>query len=349
MVRLSVAIRLAAAVSAVAIPGARGSSVTVEGYPRVFTYSAEQGEVNHLNVRSTAMWTLEFTDSVALKAGERCVSQAWNRVTCTDGGNANINLGDNNDTASVVTTFGFASIFAGDGQDSVNGEAFGGGTNLYGEDGNDSVTLTSEGGGSADGGNGNDMVVIHATCPAGGGTAFGGPGDDNVRYTACGNWNSSGAVLDGGSGADLIVSDPVSHFGGRAYGGDGNDIVRIRSGQYEHGPFVITGGSGDDALSAGGGADTVAGDDGNDYIDVQGGRADAVTCGAGSDIVLYDASDTVSDDCEIRIKDSHLAWSAPGPSGVRFDSGLAWAKAFPTGVTSRTFSGRDQPQALSRP
>ena len=37
---------------------------------------------------------------------------------------------------------------------------------------------------------------------------------------------------------------------------------------------------------------------GNDYIDVRGGGADTVTCGAGVDVVLADASDTVSGDCE---------------------------------------------------
>ena len=30
----------------------------------------------------------------------------------------------------------------------------------------------------------------------------------------------------------------------------------------------------------------------------RGGGADTVTCGAGKDVVLYDASDTVSGDCE---------------------------------------------------
>ena len=46
-------------------------------------------------------------------------------------------------------------------------------------------------------------------------------------------------------------------------------------------------------------ADTIDGGAGRDYIDVLNGGADTVDCGSGSDVVRFDATDTVAANCEI--------------------------------------------------
>ena len=289
--------------------------------PPVFTFDAEQDETNNLVVEQTGAWELVFSDAVALTAGEGCVPLSEKSARCTVGGwgaISNISLGDNDDTASMILYGQTANVFAGEGRDSVFADSHGQRTFVYGEEGDDTVKASGDSGQTADGGSGNDIVTAFLPC-AGTGNAkgFGGPGDDTVRFTNCSHSHQSATTLDGGSGADLIVADPVG-YPSAVDGGDGNDIVRINSDPYLFGPFTIMGGSGDDALHAGDGADTVSAGDGNDYVDVQGKGADVVTCGAGSDIVLYDASDTVSDDCEVRSKNGRLAWFPPASGAQSF-------------------------------
>jgi Ca2+-binding RTX toxin-like protein len=130
---------------------------------------------------------------------------------------------------------------------------------------------------------------------------LGGPGNDIVTYGNTG-FSSIGAVtLDGGSGDDTIFVRPSGLTGGIVSGGSGDDVIApdLPGGfPLLTGPYTIKGGAGDDVITGEPGNDTVDGGAGNDHIDVRGGGADTVTCGAGVDVALYDASDTVSGDCE---------------------------------------------------
>ena len=64
----------------------------------------------------------------------------------------------------------------------------------------------------------------------------------------------------------------------------------------------ITGGSGNDILSAGditvAAVHTLAGGDGDDRISAVDGETDRISCGPGHDTVIADADDVVARDCE---------------------------------------------------
>ncbi len=99
--------------------------------------------------------------------------------------------------------------------------------------------------------------------------ADGGPGDDTL------NGSSEADTLIGGSGEDSI-----NGFGGgdTVQGGDNNDTIDVT------GASTAT-----DTVDAGNGDDSIFANDGN---------PDALTCGAGTDQVDTDSSDTIGVDCE---------------------------------------------------
>jgi Ca2+-binding RTX toxin-like protein len=206
-------------------------------------------------------------------------------------------LKDGDDTAHVVAALS-ARVWAGSGNDKVVADSFGAQTFVYGEGGDDEVTSGGEGGQVADGGPGDD--IVNAGGFAGQGTGLGGSGDDIVYFRT---WLYGPAVLDGGKGHDTIVSQPA---GGTASGGDGDDIIVIHGRVPERivpnqDGFAISGGPGADTIIGDVLADTIDGGDGRDYVDVLDGGADTVSCGSGTDVVRYDATDTVAADCEIRL------------------------------------------------
>lgn len=95
--------------------------------------------------------------------------------------------------------------------------------------------------------------------------------------------NRAADELRGGLGLDKL------------YGGTDNDILHG-----EGGDDTLTGGAGDDELRGADGKDRLNGGDGNDRLYDRSGDSDIDTfvCGAGTDTVQADATDTVRADCE---------------------------------------------------
>ena len=259
---------------------------------QVAVFRAFNGETNDLNV--TGGNGFVFSDSLALlTAGAGCAVQPNGSATCEPGTTVvEAHLKDRDDIAHVLIS-GTASVWAGSGDDNVVADSFSGATFVYGEGGDDDIAANGEGGQLADGGSGDD--IVHAGGFAGNGTGLGGSGTDIIRFqTVLGGH----ATLDGGRGDDTIVSQPA---GGTATGGDGDDIIAIHGlvPQMPGGGFTVNGGNGADTIIGDTFADTIHGEAGRDYIDVQNGGADTVDCGSGTDVVRFDATDTVAADCEI--------------------------------------------------
>lgn len=201
------------------------------------------------------------------------------------------------------------TVSSGAGGDRVNG----GGT----VDGGDGDDLLFESFGSVQGGPGNDRIVKPSSGPL-----DGGAGEDSVELdfietiTTLGltfvladtgltisapsitpvtlvGTNLEQWVLTMTEGASPDVLDSRTYAGRVVYRAlDGNDTVLGGAG-----PDYVDGGSGNDSLNPGGGSDAVHGGEGNDAISVQDGVADVVDCGAGTDSVIADRSDALSN-CE---------------------------------------------------
>jgi Ca2+-binding RTX toxin-like protein len=276
------------------------------GSPDVINFVAAPGATNALVVDYHQ--PLTFTDSEAtLTAGDGCLSLGPSSADCSSAllgdpaAAINVDLGSGDDTAHVVT-YWVSTIWGGSGNDTIFADNLGteGPTFVYGGPGNDDVTAGGDGSGGqiADGGPGND--IVHAGGFAGAASGFGGPGDDTIYYQTQTLTPPYPATLDGGDGNDTIIATDNLATDNTVSGGNGNDVITIVPlSKPVPGAFNISGGNGDDVITGGPGNDTVDGGNGNDFIDVRGGGADTVTCGAGRDTVLYDASDTVSGDCEV--------------------------------------------------
>lgn len=206
-----------------------------------------------------------------------------------------IEIGD----AFAATATGNDIFTGGTGDDSLNGGL--GADTLTGNDGNDTLiggpggdvgvlnavfNLLSGGagddeirlfdGGQADGGIGNDLLIIGE----GGGSAFGGDGVDTLRMILSA---SSGAaeVEAAGDGSGFIALGFPGTFV------DFDEIERLDI-TASASPFVndtMTGGASNDSLRGGGGTDTLNGGAGNDLLD-GGDGADTLNGGAGNDTLI---------------------------------------------------------------
>ena len=116
---------------------------------------------------------------------------------------------------------------------------------------------------------------------------YGGIGDDEITIATA---TFGPSLVDGGAGRDRI-DVPVPGCCLDVRGRDGADTINAS------GARSIDGGHGNDTITAHG---TVAGDRGNDRIDVSGNpdQSDAVSCGPGTDAVTADPSDSIAADCE---------------------------------------------------
>ena len=257
--------------------------------PAVFR--AFNGETNDLTV--TGGLGFVFFDSLALiTAGPGCTLLPDGSGSCPDVKVVEAYMKDQDDTVDL-TISGVARVWAGSGDDFVRADSFSSGTFVYGQGGDDDIAAGGEGGQLTDGGSGND--IVNAGGFAGNATGLGGSGTDVVYYRTVFGGH---ATLDGGTGDDTIITHPA---GGTAAGGNGDDIIVIHGQvpQFPGGGFTVSGGDGADTIVGDVFADTIDGGDDRDYIDVLNGGADTVACGSGTDVVRYDATDTVAADCEI--------------------------------------------------
>jgi Ca2+-binding RTX toxin-like protein len=165
---------------------------------------------------------------------------------------------------------------------------------------------------------GNDFLMVDLRA---GGTADGGAGDDEFFEP-----RGTHVTLSGGEGVDTIS------FGGRAYEAVAvrvslddvaNDGRRGELNDYRsenlsgtRADDVLSGNAGANRLNGGLGSDELSGGAGPDSLDaidftesnhpppfwILTPMADRVSCGAGTDEVVYDEADTVARDCEIRTR-----------------------------------------------
>jgi len=153
----------------------------------------------------------------------------------------------------LIGNGGNDELFGGDGKDELAGD--GGDDYLDGEDGNDALA----------GGSGADTLLA-------------GAGDDLLEG-ADGN-----DYLDGEDGEDILLAGAGEDT---LFGGDGHDTLDGDAGNDildgEDGDDVIAGGEGDDTLHGGGGNDELTGGNGDDtYIVSAGSGRDAISDALGS-------------------------------------------------------------------
>jgi hypothetical protein len=201
---------------------------------------------------------------------------------------ASVNLGLGDDFYEGIA--GADNVFGASGADDIRTGA-----------GNDSIRLASDGVDEVRSGSGNDSIEFtHIDVLGFGGSDFvdAGDGDDTIV--------KAGLVLElndvrAGSGNDTVTITGSSED--QVSGGTGNDT--LTAGPNED---SVSGGNGNDTIDAGSGDDIVNGGSGEDNISTSGGDdviiskesdnvafsfKDVVTCGFGSDDVVADLMDQV--------------------------------------------------------
>ncbi len=202
-------------------------------------------------------------------------------------------------------------ILGGEGNDTLTGAA--GDDRIAGDRGNDMIgggtgddTLVWSNGDSddvIDGDDGRDVVEVNGS-PTAGDVFTVGPGAVAGRIrldrTNLVPFNldigtSEALALNGLGGEDSITAGEVGAFAVVADGGSGNDSLTGGTGAE-----TFLGGSGNDVISPGAGIDFVSGAEGDDVIDVRDGGVDFTRCGDGTDQVTADAAalDAGLDGCE---------------------------------------------------
>jgi hypothetical protein len=286
------ALALAAAVAAPATASAASITLNDSG---VIAYTAKPGEVNALKMYGTVGGGFDlrmafFEYSSRLTPGPGCESRfpvicgAFDRAFPVD-----VSLGDRGDVANVNSFTERLALNAGSGDDDVLAGGFDA---------------------TAEGGSGNDTIRVAAN---NGTRANGGSGRDRIT----GGLGALAAILDGGSGGDLLVpdgsqfndakgaggDDQLVTFQGRQIrfdGGDGDDVLVVAGAG---GPVTLDGGGDDDIVFSHAGEATVNAGSGHDLVDVQGGASpDTVACGSGWDVAWLDATDTAAADCELKLR-----------------------------------------------
>ncbi|MDQ1655108.1 MAG: hypothetical protein QOD41_191 [Cryptosporangiaceae bacterium] len=243
----SVPVLAVVSVAAVAVSGvgsasaaAKSGTVTVQGSQIVFT--AGDGTVNHLAVRSSGPNGIELEDTGAdLVLSEpfgSCTQDQIRIVYCPVNSSSSVraNLGDGNDSYNSLFTPIRAEVYGSDGDDTFYGSPA---SDFFRGGPGDDIAYGSAGDDWLDGESGTDTLYGNDgsdTIWGGGGndTTDGGPGNDQ---------------LHGGLGDDVINGD------------SGNDVL---VGEYA-GADTVSGGDGDDTVTGGWDAGTVIhGDAGND-------------------------------------------------------------------------------------
>lgn len=144
----------------------------------------------------------------------------------------------------------------------------------------------------------NSIVPTEVFCPrtlvTGSVTVEAGPAEDDVRYSVSG----VPGIVSGDTGMDKVVAGATNDF---VSGDQGNDNLDGGAGDDElhgeDGADVIAGGDGNDKLFGGSGADTLDAGPGDDTLQTNDGAVDKVACGPGTDSVVADTVDELTD-CE---------------------------------------------------
>ncbi len=303
------------ALTMVGVQGAWANHVSV-GPSVVGTVLLYQGGAGADDVAITgSLGTYTVTDPHGFTARSGCTPISHTEATCAGAIDVIwVRTGDGNDTVHVSTDVP-AEIHGGAGTDTLVGGAendtFVGGSGadfMSGGTGSNAADYSQEVQGpvtvSLDGvandgitGEGDNVQPDIATVK---GTPFadalyGSNGPDNLQGF------KGDDQLNGGGGADVLVGGPGNDVlqgklgNDTLIGGAGNDYLGGNPGN-----DVLTGGAGNDILSDFNGVDTFSGGTGDDTIDSSEflwglpRDNDPVNCGAGSDTVSADTTDTLT-------------------------------------------------------
>lgn len=317
---------IAAAVS----PAARAADVRhVNG---TTAYSSQAGEKdNFVATLEPANWhfAVQFGGTSILGGWSPCFRDgngynAWCPVGSP--GALNVQLNDNDDTASVVADGRAGTLSGGSGNDTLSGtnarlNASGGPGDdslagagpdadvLAGDDGDDFFSNIT-GPDAVDGGPGVDTVSFAAQTGAMAVSLDDQANDGPAGSGAVGNVSSSVENLIGGSAADTLVGGQAAN---RLEGGAGNDVLR-----------------------GNGGSDALLGEAGDDTIEARDGIADSIDCGSGSDTARVDPSDTVAGCERVILPDDDGDGASPPADCNDADAGIR------PGAVDRAGDGIDQ-------
>jgi Ca2+-binding RTX toxin-like protein len=304
---------LAVLTAAAAVPASASAAsiaLTVPGGQPTIAYTAAPDEVNALEMHGTVNGGLDlrmpFNEfSAPLTVGAGCSGLLPTICGAPDQAfPVTVSLLDEDDVASVNSFTENLTMDAGSGDDDV----LAGGIDA-----------------SADGGSGNDSIILAANNLTRGN---GGSGRDRIAA----GLGAAAAILTGGTGGDLLV--PGGFAFNNAKGESGNDRLVSLSGDEitlscDSGADVLAiagsraggtldGGSGIDTIYSHAGGATVTGGADSDVIDVRGDDTtspDSVDCGLGIDLVWANSGDTVDQNCELVIRRS-AAPSLPNVSSA---------------------------------
>jgi RTX calcium-binding nonapeptide repeat (4 copies)/Bacterial Ig-like domain len=194
-----------------------------------------------------------------VNAGTGCTAIDASTASCEGVSKITVNARDGNDVVTILSGGFISAVNGQDGDDTLNG---GPGVDLLrGRAGNDTLT----------GNDGNDVL----TGDAGNDLMSGGSGADRADYAT-----SSGATVDLRNTAAQDTGDGMDTLTG---------IENINGSTT--GPDVLTGDAAPNTFIGSGGDDIF-------HIEGDGSDRDFVNCGAGSDQVFPDRSDTVRGVCE---------------------------------------------------
>jgi Ca2+-binding RTX toxin-like protein len=341
----------------VAASSAQAATVTAEGGALVIRGDTEKNVIAYgpstekpglISVNDTA--SMQYDPSVCEpEFGEgfnflACVPQPGGVVVEAGGGDDVVNGGEL-DAAQAVT------IHAGPGDDVVRGPAFADrGETIFGDEGDDKL----EGGPGADvvdGGAGNDPQVDGQ---GGADVLRGGDGDDTLRGDKH-NDPASGDVIDGGAGYDQIDGDWMGESGqhqppitvsedGQANDGrpgEGDNVIGLEriylnapatligDGEADEftvfntdeSPSSLSGGGGNDKLSAFDYDDAVDGGAGDDTL-TGGYGNDTITGGPGRDTIYADVSSTTCSYIQCRLPQGNDTVDARDGEADQVDCGV---------------------------
>ena len=264
---------------------------TASGRPAQFT--AYAGERNDLTVDPGSGGAVQFSDAGAPVSPRLwCTPFPLGQATCdpdgdpriTDGGGVSVDLGDDDDRATIRWV---------PGTDTRPGAI-----RVAGGLGNDRIENAANGLIRLDGGDGNDTLV---TGPSASAYLLGGAGADLMQSSA--DCCATASYDDHDAAGVRVTLDGTANDG---VAGEGDD-VRTSGVIGSPGPDVIIGDARANSLTGSGGADVLDGGGGDDSIDatLQNAQAaggpdgpDTVSCGAGNDAVVADENDKAGVDCE---------------------------------------------------
>ena len=230
-------------------------------------------------------------DSISGGLGnDTLMGSAGNDTQSGDEGNDSLNGGDGNDQLSgglgrntLAGGLGDDTLTGGDSNDTLDISG-GGNDSAAGGLGNDTVLAGGAlgAGDSLDGGDGNDEVVLDGDYSVG--LIFGATTIVNIESIALTAGHSYALTLnDANVGPGLSLSIDGSLLGA-------GDTLDFNGAAETDGNFVVTGGAGGDSLTGGAGDNRFTGGGGNDSFDLSAGGADRVAGGDGDDHFAFGAA-----------------------------------------------------------